>query len=64
MQVFHRNYRFYVVLMWVFLSYVIGVKKPAGTSEEIEKHFGCQSSHLIMVDKIHRPLELFYLIFV
>ncbi|CAN6707726.1 unnamed protein product [Malus baccata var. baccata] len=25
------------------------VKKPAGTSEEIEKHFGCKSSHLIMV---------------
>ncbi|XP_024956862.1 phosphatidylglycerophosphate phosphatase 1, chloroplastic/mitochondrial isoform X2 [Citrus sinensis] len=25
------------------------VKKPAGTAEEIEKHFGCQSSQLIMV---------------
>ncbi|XP_022750755.1 uncharacterized protein LOC111299677 isoform X2 [Durio zibethinus] len=25
------------------------VKKPAGTAEEIEKHFGCKSSHLIMV---------------
>ncbi|XP_011026282.1 PREDICTED: uncharacterized protein LOC105126932 [Populus euphratica] len=25
------------------------VKKPAGTSEEIEKHFGCKSSRLIMV---------------
>lgn len=35
--------------MWVFLSHVIGVKKPAGTAEEIEKHFGCKSSHLIMV---------------
>ncbi|XVF14514.1 hypothetical protein REPUB_Repub09cG0067200 [Reevesia pubescens] len=26
-----------------------GVKKPAGTAEEIEKHFGCKSSQLIMV---------------
>ncbi|KAF2290587.1 hypothetical protein GH714_014548 [Hevea brasiliensis] len=25
------------------------VKKPAGTAEEIEKHFGCKSSELIMV---------------
>ncbi|KAK6157503.1 hypothetical protein DH2020_011751 [Rehmannia glutinosa] len=25
------------------------VKKPAGTAEEIEKHFGCKSSRLIMV---------------
>lgn len=25
------------------------VKKPAGTAEEIEKHFGCESSQLIMV---------------
>ncbi|XP_050230012.1 phosphatidylglycerophosphate phosphatase 1, chloroplastic/mitochondrial [Mercurialis annua] len=25
------------------------VKKPAGTAEEIEKHFGCKSSQLIMV---------------
>ncbi|KAJ7960686.1 haloacid dehalogenase (HAD) superfamily protein [Quillaja saponaria] len=25
------------------------VKKPAGTAEEIEKHFGCESSKLIMV---------------
>lgn len=25
------------------------VKKPAGTAEEIEKHFGCRSSQLIMV---------------
>ncbi|PRQ52056.1 putative phosphatidylglycerophosphatase [Rosa chinensis] len=30
------------------------LKKPAGTAEEIEKHFGCQSSHLIMVGD--RPL--------
>ncbi|KAF3673852.1 hypothetical protein CQW23_18214 [Capsicum baccatum] len=26
-----------------------GVKKPAGTAEEIEKQFGCESSRLIMV---------------
>ncbi|XAR49500.1 Phosphatidylglycerophosphatase [Bertholletia excelsa] len=25
------------------------VKKPAGTAEEIEKHFGCESSRLVMV---------------
>ncbi|KAM5580014.1 hypothetical protein ABKV19_009649 [Rosa sericea] len=31
-----------------------GLKKPAGTAEEIEKHFGCKSSHLIMVGD--RPL--------
>lgn len=30
------------------------VKKPAGTAEEIEKHFGCKASHLIMVGD--RPL--------
>ncbi|KAL4583981.1 hypothetical protein LXL04_008569 [Taraxacum kok-saghyz] len=38
------------------LEYVIGIrvirhkmKKPAGSAEEIEKHFGCDSSKLIMV---------------
>ncbi|MED6146352.1 Phosphatidylglycerophosphate phosphatase 1, chloroplastic/mitochondrial [Stylosanthes scabra] len=30
------------------------VKKPAGTAEEVEKHFGCESSQLIMVGD--RPL--------
>lgn len=30
---------------------IAGLKKPAGTAEEIEKHFGCESSQLIMVDK-------------
>ncbi|KAK2434385.1 Phosphatidylglycerophosphate phosphatase 1, chloroplastic/mitochondrial [Trifolium repens] len=30
------------------------VKKPGGTAEEIEKHFGCESSQLIMVGD--RPL--------
>ena len=28
-----------------------GVKKPGGTAEETEKHFGCEASQLIMVDK-------------
>lgn len=27
-----------------------GVKKPGGTAEEVEKHFGCDSSQLIMVN--------------
>lgn len=36
--------------MWRSICYILGVKKPAGTAEEIEKHFGCQSSQLIMVD--------------
>lgn len=27
----------------------LGVKKPAGSAEEIEKHFGFTSSQLIMV---------------
>ncbi|KAL0294191.1 UNVERIFIED_CONTAM: hypothetical protein Sradi_6899700, partial [Sesamum radiatum] len=25
------------------------VKKPAGTAEEVERHFGCESARLIMV---------------
>ncbi|XP_047265520.1 phosphatidylglycerophosphate phosphatase 1, chloroplastic/mitochondrial-like [Capsicum annuum] len=28
---------------------VKGVKKPAGTADEIEKQFGCESSRLIMI---------------
>lgn len=36
--------------MWRSICYILGVKKPAGTAEEIEKQFGCQSSQLIMVD--------------
>lgn len=28
------------------------VKKPAGTAEEVERHFGCESSRLIMVNKV------------
>ncbi|PRQ52046.1 putative HAD-like domain, mitochondrial PGP phosphatase [Rosa chinensis] len=44
---------------WCLLEYIDlvenpGLKKPAGTAEEIEKHFGCKSSHLIMVGD--RPL--------
>ncbi|PWA71387.1 haloacid dehalogenase (HAD) superfamily protein [Artemisia annua] len=45
------------------LEFVIGirvirhkVKKPAGSAEEIEKHFGCDSSKLIMVRKIELAL--------
>lgn len=30
---------------------VVGLKKPAGSAEEIEKHFGCISSQLIMVNR-------------
>ncbi|KAF8409167.1 hypothetical protein HHK36_005241 [Tetracentron sinense] len=30
-----------------------GVKKPAGTAEDIEKHFGCASSLLVMVGDRH-----------
>lgn len=26
---------------------MVGVKKPAGSAEEIEKHFGCNSSSLL-----------------
>lgn len=43
----------------------LGVKKPAGTAEEVEKHFGCKSSQLIMV-KIHRisiVLHIMYFLF-
>ena len=36
-------------LMWMSLCCVVELKKPAGTAEEIEKHFGCKASHLIMV---------------
>lgn len=48
-------------LTWVFLCYAIGVKKPAGSAEEIEKHFGCESSQLIMVDENKKILDLFIL---
>ncbi|PHT48083.1 Actin-related protein 2/3 complex subunit 2A [Capsicum baccatum] len=45
---FHRKAR---ILECVIGIKVIkhGVKKPAGTAEEIEKQFGCESSRLIMV---------------
>lgn len=36
-----------------------GVKKPGGTAEEVEKHFGCDSSQLIMV-KYEFLLFIFY----
>ncbi|KAF4376516.1 hypothetical protein F8388_025387 [Cannabis sativa] len=32
------------------------VKKPAGTAEEVEKHFGCEASQLIMVRKLETSL--------
>lgn len=41
------------VNFWLFLSKSLGVKKPAGTAEEIERHFGCESSKLIMVDEMN-----------
>ena len=41
----------------------IGVKKPAGNAEEIEKHFGCESSQLIMVDENQRVIEFFGFVF-
>lgn len=40
-----------IALISCSICYALGVKKPAGTAEEIEKHFGCKSSQLIMVDK-------------
>lgn len=33
---------------FVFL-FTLEVKKPAGSAEEIERHFGCDSTRLIMV---------------
>lgn len=38
--------------------YNSGTKKPAGTAEDISKHFGCEPSRLIMVKAIHSILEL------
>ncbi|KAJ9554015.1 hypothetical protein OSB04_018060 [Centaurea solstitialis] len=42
------------ILSWHNLSallclFILEVKKPAGSAEEIERHFGCDSSKLIMV---------------
>lgn len=46
--------RICLVLRFVslFLSKSLGVKKPAGTAEDIERHFGCEASRLIMVDEM------------
>lgn len=33
----------------LFVEIILEAKKPAGTAEEIEKQFGCESSRLIMV---------------
>ena len=43
-----------------------GVKKPAGTAEEIEKHFGCEASRLIMVHKnsaVLSSISYFFVVF-
>ncbi|KAL4577655.1 hypothetical protein LXL04_013766 [Taraxacum kok-saghyz] len=37
------------ILTNVFVYVTLEMKKPAGSAEEIEKHFGCDSSKLIMV---------------
>ena len=29
--------------------YIVEVKKPSGTAEDIEKYFGCSASLLVMV---------------
>lgn len=42
--------------------YAAGMKKPAGTAEEIEKHFGCESSQLIMVNNNLVVFIFYYLI--
>lgn len=41
----------YLMLSVLFL-FILETKKPAGSAEEIEKHFGCDSSKLIMVISI------------
>lgn len=38
--------------LWL-LCWIAGVKKPAGTADEIESHFSCESSRLIMVSRTH-----------
>lgn len=38
-----------VSLLLLFVQIIIELKKPAGTAEEIENNFGCESSRLIMV---------------
>lgn len=35
--------------MFCFYLLILEVKKPAGSAEEIEKHFGCDSTRLVMV---------------
>lgn len=52
--------KLYMICNTVLLRVVcqtIGVKKPAGTAEEIEKQFGCESSQLVMVER--NLVELF-----
>ena len=38
-----------VSLLLLFVQFIVEVKKPAGTAEDIENNFGCESSRLIMV---------------
>lgn len=45
------------VLILRIVCQTVGVKKPAGTAEEIEKQFGCESSRLVMVER--NLVELF-----
>lgn len=39
----------FLILIIPFVWLTLGLKKPAGTAEEIEKQFNCESSRLIMV---------------
>lgn len=57
--------RICLVLRFVslFLSKSLGVKKPAGTAEDIERHFGCESSRLVMVDEMELTCMFFYVLF-
>lgn len=45
------------VLILRVVCQTVGVKKPAGTAEEIEKQFGCESLRLVMVEQ--NLVELF-----
>lgn len=53
--------KLYIICITVLILRVVcqtvGVKKPAGTAEEIEKQFGCESSRLVMVER--NLVELF-----
>lgn len=38
-----------VDLKWDLIDGIPGTKKPAGTADDVKKHFGCDPSLLIMV---------------